>query len=63
MQDLTPLMTPLTPLMTPPTASYWLELPKLERVVIHRHMRHYSHTEEQLKALLAARRQTDMHTR
>lgn len=35
-----------------------LELPKLEQVVIHRHMRHYSHTEEQLNAVLQARRQS-----
>jgi hypothetical protein len=40
-----------------------LELPKLEQVVVHRHMRHYSHTEEQLNALLAAQRQADSHTR
>jgi len=39
--------------------SILLELPKLEQVVIHRHMRHYSHTEEQLNAQLQARRQAE----
>lgn len=39
--------------------SILLELPKLEQVVIHRHMRHYSHTEEQLNGILAARRQSE----
>jgi len=38
-----------------------LALPKLEQVVIHRHMRHYSHTEEQLNAILQARQSSESH--
>ena len=40
-----------------------LDLPSLEQVVIQPHMRHYSRTEEQLNALLAARRQVEKNSR